>query len=102
MEDEEEKTLRVALWLRVENNNKFVHGKKHVRAQIEQRVLSQYAMEKQGNGWEYILTLSYRTDEDLDRIIYDDILREADTLADLRSCFLEADVRALDGSERQW
>jgi hypothetical protein len=87
--------------LRVENNNKFVHGKTKVRASIEQSVLSQYAMKK-GNGWEYILTIPYHTDEELDRIIYDDLLRVCDNLADMRYCFIEADVRALDGSERRW
>ena len=102
MEDEQEKTIQVELWLRVENNNKFIRGKTKVRARIEQRVLSQYAMEKKGDSWEYTLTISYRTDEELDRIIYEDILREADNLADLRYCFIEADVRALDGSDRSW
>ena len=68
-----------------------------------QSVLRQYAMEKTPpNGWEYTLTMSYRTDEELDRIIYDTILREADSLADMRYCFIEADVRALDGSDRSW
>lgn len=37
-----------------------------------------------------------------ERIIYEDILREADNLADLRYCFIEADVSALDGSGRRW
>jgi hypothetical protein len=50
---------------------------------------------------DYVLTITYRTDEELDQTIYE-ILREADRLADLRSCFIEADVIALDGSERSW
>jgi hypothetical protein len=43
MEDEqEEKTIQVELWLRVENNNKFIRGKTKARARIEQSVLSHY------------------------------------------------------------
>jgi len=34
--------------------------------------------------------------------IYEDILREADNLADLRYCFIEADVSVLDGTGRRW
>lgn len=102
MENEQEKTIQVLLWLRVENNSKFVRGKTKVREQIEQSVLSQYAVEQKGNGWEYILTIKYHTDEELDRIIYEDILGEADHLTDLRYCFIEADVQAMDGSGRSW
>lgn len=100
--EEPKKTLQVELYLRVEKNNKFVRGKTKVRAQIEAQILSQYGMEKHPNGCEYKLTLPYGSDEQLERLIYDDILREADCLADGRSCFIEADVRALDGSGRHW
>lgn len=96
------KVLQVEVWLRVENNSKFVRGKTKVREQIEALILSQYAMEKHPNGHAYTLTISYDTDEDLERIITEEILREAANLADLRYCFIEADVRALDGSGRSW
>jgi hypothetical protein len=96
------KTLQVELYLRVENNSKFVRGKTKARAQIEAQVLSQYDMEKHPNSCEYTLTIPYDTDEELERIISDEILREAARLADLHDCFIEDDVRALDGSERYW
>jgi len=96
------KTLQVELYLRVENNNKFVRGKTRARAQIEALILSQYAMEKHPNGCEYTLTIPYESDEELERIISDEILCEAARLADLRDCFIEADVKALDGSDRYW
>jgi hypothetical protein len=32
--------MKVNLWLRVENNNKYIRGKKQVRQEIEDRVLS--------------------------------------------------------------
>jgi len=94
--------IDVELWLRVENNSTFVRGKTKARAWIEDSVLRRYAMRKpDANRSDYILTLTYDTDEDLDATIYD-ILREADGMADLHHCFTEADVRALDGSDRSW
>ena len=36
----------------------------------------------QPDGWEYKLSIPYQTDEELDAIIYDDILGEADRIAD--------------------
>jgi hypothetical protein len=101
-QEKPQKTLQVELYLWVENNSKFVRGKSKARAQIEALILSQYAMEKHPSSCEYTLTISYDTDEELERIICDEILREADRLADMRYCFIEADVRALDGSDRHW
>ena len=40
--------------------------------------------------------------EELDRIIYDDILGEAHRIADLRNGFVEADVVAVDDPDRSW
>lgn len=97
------KTMKVVLYLAVENNNKFVHGKKKSRVEIEQDVLSRYQMEKLSkDGWEYHLTIPYETDEELDRIIYDDILREADRIAESRYGFVEADVRSVEDPDRSW
>jgi hypothetical protein len=42
------------------------------------------------DGCEYILTALYDTDEDLDRIIHNDILQEAADIANARYCFIEA------------
>ena len=96
------KTIRVELYLRVENNTKYVRGKGKVRDEIERYILRQYAMGKHPNGVEYTLTIPYETDEQLERIIYRDILQEAESTADARHCFIEADVRALDDSGRHW
>ena len=54
------------------------------------------------DGWEYLLTIMHETEEELDRIIYDEILGEASRIAEGRNGFNEADVYALDGSERSW
>jgi len=53
------------------------------------------------NGWDYLLTLLYQSQDDLDNTIYE-ILQEAQSTADSYNCFIESDVRALDGSERSW
>jgi hypothetical protein len=98
-----QKMMKVALHLRVENNSKFVRGKGKSREDIEWHVLSRYQMEKpRKDGWDYILTIPYETDEDLDRIIYEDILGEAHRIADLRNGFIEADIVSLDDPERSW
>ena len=46
--------------------------------------------------------MPYETDEELDRIIYDDILGEAHDIADLRNGFIEYDMWELDNPERSW
>jgi hypothetical protein len=38
---------------------------------------------------EYLLSILYTTDEELDSIIYNEIWREAESFADLRNCFTE-------------
>jgi hypothetical protein len=52
------KTAVVELWLRVENNNKFVRGKQRARAYIENYHLRLYGMRKVG-ACDYELTFSY-------------------------------------------
>jgi hypothetical protein len=97
------RVIKINLWLRVENNNKHIRGKTKAREEIEQWVLSHYRMKKhRPDGWEYDLSIPYRTDEELDAIIYDDILAEADRIADSRHCFIEADVSAIDDPDRRW
>ncbi len=97
------KTMKVLLYLAIENNSKFVRGKNKSRTEIERYVLSRYQMEKlRPEGWEYHLTIPYETDEELERIIYDDILREAEWIADSRHGFIEADVRSVDDPDRSW
>jgi transposase len=96
------KVMHVNLWLRVENNNKFVRGRKKAREEIEASVLRRYQMQKRSpDRGEYLLTIPYETDEELDDIIYD-ILHEADQTADYRHCFIEADVQSVEDPDRSW
>jgi hypothetical protein len=97
------KMMKVLLYLAIENNSKFVRGKNKSRAEIERFVLSRYQMEKLNpEGGEYRLTIPYETDEELERIIYEDILREAERIADSRHGFIEADVRSVEDPDRSW
>lgn len=89
------------LWLRVENNNKFIRRKKKVREHIERFYLSRYQMQKQHkDSWEYELRFTYQDDADLDQQIYD-LLQEMDSEADLECCFIEVDIHEI-GTERSW
>lgn len=100
---EPKQVMKVRLLLRVENNNKFVRGKSKVRAEIEQWVLKQFDMEKlQKDGYEYLLSIPYDTEEELERIIYSEIYAEMESLADYRHCFIEGDLRAVADPERSW
>jgi hypothetical protein len=95
--------MKVKYWLRVENNNKFVRGKSKALQEIERRVLGQFGMEKTTkDGYEYILSIPYTTDEELERTIYDDIYAEAEHVADYRHCFTEGDMVSLEDPEKSW
>ncbi len=87
----------------VENNNKFIRRKKKLREEIERWVLSRYQMKKpRPDGCEYELSIPYETDKDLDEAIYDDILYEANSIAEDRYCFIEANITAADDPDRSW
>jgi hypothetical protein len=97
------KVMRVTLWLCVERNSKFVRGQKRAREDIEWWVLSRYQMKKLcPDGWEYELSIPYETDKDLEETIYDDILAEAERIADSRHCFIEANITSADDPDRSW
>jgi len=97
----EKKKARIGLFVRVENNSKFVRGKSKARREIEDYVLSYYNIKKkEKDGSEYELTIPYSTDEDLDHII-ENIGRDMWLAADDRNCFIEADFWDLD-SDKTW
>jgi putative DNA-invertase from lambdoid prophage Rac len=101
LQEEVMEKTKVKLWLRVENNSKFVRGKTKVRKTIEDFILHSYNPKKlDKDGWEYELTIHYETEEDLDDII-EDLLYEMENEADMHNCFTEADISTLDGT-RSW
>jgi hypothetical protein len=76
-----------------------VRGKTKARANIEDLPPRRYAMRKRG-GCEYELTVRYADDADLDEQV-EELLRDIEHEAELRHCFIEADVRE-PGTERSW
>lgn len=89
----------IRLTLRIENNNKFVRGKKRACEDIERYCLAQYDSKRLPNG-EYELKVPHSNHQDLDQRMYellDDISREADD----RNCFSESEAH-IEGSDRHW
>jgi hypothetical protein len=76
-----------------------VRGKKRTRQNIEEYHLRHYGMQKLRDG-EYELTFCYQDDADLDDQVHD-LLRDISHEAELRYCFIEADMRE-KGTERYW
>jgi hypothetical protein len=97
----EMKTTKVILWLRVENNSKFVRGKGKSRRHIEDFHLSHYDAKKlDKNGWEYELTFRYENEDDLERQI-DHLTAEMSSEADSRNGFIECKFSEV-GTDRSW
>jgi hypothetical protein len=85
----------------VENNNKWVRGKKRARQDIEYYVLSDYKMKRLNkDSWDYEITVEYDNEKDLDDTIYN-IYSEMQSHADMRNCFIEADISDKN-SDRRW
>ena len=96
-----QRTIKVKLWLEVENNSKFVRGKGKVRTEIEHYLLMEFdAIKLEKDGWEYMLTIPYEDDKDLDSTI-DKIFWEMSSTADYRDCFIEANMTSEDG-KKSW
>ena len=83
-------TLEVSLM--VENNSKFVRGKKKAREYIEDDWHSNYEMKKlEKDGWDYVLKVPYESMEELEETV-DEIMSEAQSSADLKDCFVEINI----------
>ena len=86
------KEVEVTLWLRVENNNKFVSGKTRVRVDIENYVLARYNMKKlRKDGGKYLLTIPYIDEADLEKKV-DNLYEEMQFQVGGKHCFIEADI----------
>ncbi len=96
--------LKIALLevhLSVENNSKFVRGKKKVRQDIEEGWKGEYDMVKlEKNGWNYRLKVPYSSMEALEKTIYA-MMSDADSRADLKNCFVEMTVTHRE-SNQSW
>ncbi len=97
--DAQPKVATILLTLRIENNSKFVRGKKRTIEHVEFFELAQYDATRRANG-EYELKVPYDTDEELDETVKD-LLTDIACGADDRHCFSESYAR-MEGSERCW
>jgi DNA invertase Pin-like site-specific DNA recombinase len=89
---EVEKTAKIQMYLRVENNSKFVRGKKKAREDIETHLRYYYNMRKSTKSdSDYIFYVKYKTIDELKDEVYD-ILCELSNKADWRNCFIEDDT----------
>ena len=93
------KVATILLTLRIENNSKFVRGKKRTIEQIESLYLEEYAAKRRPNG-EYELKVPYDNDEDLDATV-NELLSDIACDADDRHCFSESDAH-MESTDRHW
>ena len=96
----EQKVMPIEISIMIENNNKYVRGKKRSIQDIENYVLYDYDVKK-SDDCEYELKIPYEDEKDLEKQI-DEIVSGIDSQADMRNCFTEISVRALDGSDKYW
>jgi DNA invertase Pin-like site-specific DNA recombinase len=89
----------ILLTLRIENNSKFVRGKKRTIEHVESFYLDQYDATRRPNG-EYELKVPYDTDEELDEAV-NELLTDIASGADDRHCFSESEAR-MEGTDRHW
>lgn len=94
------KTTKIKMYLRIENNSKFVRGKKKSKEDIEIFVFPHYEIKDLGNDFEYEVTFSYQDDADLENQIYE-LADEMNHQADSRNCFIEVDFQEI-GTDRHW
>ena len=93
------RTATIILTLRIENNNKFVRGKKRAQENIERYCLEECNAKRMPSG-EYKLKVPYRSDEDLDKAM-DELLGDIASEADDRNCFSESEAH-MEGADRHW
>jgi hypothetical protein len=90
----------ILLHLHVENNNRFLRGRKRAIDRIVRYVLPVYGETRHLGCNEYQMKIPYRTDAELDQLM-DDLLREIALEADSRNCFSESEAH-LEGTDRLW
>lgn len=97
--DNPPKVATILLTLRIENNSKFVRGKKRTIEHVESFYLDQYDATRRPNG-EYELKMPYDTDDELDEAV-NELLTNIASGADDRHCFSESEAR-MEGTDRHW
>ena len=93
------KAATILLSLRIQNNSKFVRGKKRATEDIERHYLEEFNAKRLPNG-EYELTVPFSDDKDLDQTM-EELLGDIASQADDRNCFSESGAR-MRGADRHW
>lgn len=93
------KLATIRLTLRIENNSKFVRGKKRAREDVERYCLAEYDGKRLPSG-DYELKVPYSSDDDLDQRMHE-LLGDISSQADNRNCFSESDAH-MEGTDRDW
>jgi hypothetical protein len=93
------KAATIFLSLRIENNSKFVRGKKRATEDIERYCLEEYNAKRRPDG-EYELKVPYNSQEDLDQTM-EELLGDIASPADDRNCFSESNAHMHD-ADRHW
>ena len=96
----EEKIAKICMCISVQNNNKFVRGKKKVCEYIDWYLNNFYEVEHDPKTNDYVIHITYETVESLEQEV-DRILQEIANEADYRNCFIEFDGRC-DELNLQW
>jgi len=86
-----EKTAKINMYLGIENNNKYVRGKKKAKEEAEQFLRAHYNLEYPVID-DYIFYIPYTSVDGLTKEV-DDIIREIYNIADMRNCVIETDVK---------
>ncbi|WP_349545895.1 MULTISPECIES: site-specific integrase [Paraburkholderia] len=98
-DDASMRTATVVLSLHIENNSKFVRGRKRVIEHIEQWILEDYEAHRLSVG-EYELKVPHETDDELGDLMAE-LLDEIQAAAGDRHCYSSSEAR-LAGSDRVW
>jgi len=93
-------TAKIKMYLRIENNNKFVRGKGKTKEWVEQYLKYYYKLEHAPVNGDYIFYVPYTTIESLKDEVYD-IIQEISNEADYRNGFIEFDA-ACEELELYW
>lgn len=93
------KLATIRLTLRIENNSKFVRGKKRACEDIERYCLAEYDGKLLPSG-DYELKVPYSSDDHLDQRMHE-LLGDIASQADDRHCFSESEAR-MEGTDRDW
>lgn len=94
-----ERVAIITLRLAVENNSKFVRGRKRAKENIERYCLKPFGVKRLESG-NYELTVPYQSDDELDKTVHE-LLGEISQEAEMRNCYIEADAWE-EGTERRW